>query len=95
LPLVAELTAINIANPGNSTITVTIRQRGASGVDSSPLITRDIPALGIFQTQVSAIFPGANLTNSGGELGNSPLQGEYASPPTFCASPSTHLFSLL
>ena len=62
LPLAAGQTEINVANLGNAAITVTIRLRGANGVDSSSAITRDIAALGIFQSQVSAIFPSANLT---------------------------------
>jgi len=62
LPLVAGRTEINIANPGNLTITVTIHLRRADGVESSAAVTRDIPSLGIFQSQVSAIFPAADLT---------------------------------
>jgi hypothetical protein len=61
LPLVAGQTEINIANPGASAITVTIRLRGANGTESATAVTRDIPALGIFQSQVLAIFPSANL----------------------------------
>lgn len=62
LPLVAGQTEINIANPGNAAITVTIHLRGANGVESSAPVTRDIQALGIFQSQVLAIFPSADLT---------------------------------
>jgi hypothetical protein len=78
LPLVAEQTEINIANPGSSAITVTIRLRGASGVESSAAVTRDIPALGIFQGQVLAIFPGANLAQ--------PTHIRITSPGAFAAT---------
>jgi hypothetical protein len=78
LPLVAGQTEINIANPGNSTITVTIHLRGADGVESSAPVTRDIPALGIFQSQVSAIFPSADLTQ--------PTHIRVTSPGPFAAT---------
>jgi hypothetical protein len=78
LPLVAGQTEINIANPGNSTITVTIHLRGASGLESSEPLTRDIPAMGIFQSQVSAIFPSANLTQ--------PTHIRMTSPGAFAAT---------
>jgi len=61
LPLVAAQTELNIANPGVSAITVTIRLLGTLGQAAASTITRDIPALGVFQSQASAIFPGANL----------------------------------
>jgi hypothetical protein len=64
LPLVAGQTEINIANPGNSTITVTIHLRTANGAESSAPLTQNIPPLGIFQSQVSTIFPSADLTQA-------------------------------
>jgi hypothetical protein len=78
LPLVAGQTEINIANPGNSTITVTIHLRGADGVEFSAPVTRDVLALGIFQSQVSAIFPSANLAQ--------PTHIRVTSPGAFAAT---------
>ena len=78
LPLVAGQTEINVANPGNSTITVTIHLRGANGVEPSAPAMRDIPALGTFQSQVSAIFPTADLTQ--------PTHIRITSPGPFAAT---------
>jgi len=78
LPLVARQTEINIANPGNSAITVTIHLRGADGVEFSAAVTRDIPASGIFQSQVLTIFPGADLAQ--------PAHIRITSPGVFAAT---------
>jgi hypothetical protein len=62
LPLVASQTEINIANPNNAPIAVTIRLREPNGVESSAPVTVTIPELGVFQEMASALFPNASLT---------------------------------
>jgi hypothetical protein len=62
LPLVAPRTEINIANPGTSTISVTIHLRELNGVEFAAPVTRIIPGLGVFQAMASAIFPNVDFT---------------------------------
>jgi hypothetical protein len=62
LPLVAPRTEINIANPGNSTVVVTLHLRELNGVEFAAPVTATIPGLGVFQGMASAIFPNANFS---------------------------------
>ena len=62
LPLVAQQTEINIANPNSSAISVTIHLRESNGVELSTPVTATIPGFGVFQSTASATFPGATFT---------------------------------
>jgi hypothetical protein len=63
-PLVTQSTEINIANPGASTNSVTIRLFGEGGTELAAAATRSITGNGVFQGQASALFPSANLENA-------------------------------
>jgi hypothetical protein len=63
-PLVTEKTELNIANTGTGTNGVTIRLFGEAGTELAAAVTNTIAAKGVLQSQVSALFPTANLNNA-------------------------------
>jgi hypothetical protein len=67
-PLVAGQAEINIANVPNlsrpGANTVIFRLRGAGGTDLTAPATRVIQPLGVYQAQVSALFPDADLSKA-------------------------------
>jgi len=63
-PLVIAQTEINIANGVGTSNTVTIRVRDNNGVDLAAPVNRALAGNGGFQSQVSALFPGVDLTQA-------------------------------
>jgi len=63
-PLVTTNTELNIANTAAGANNVTIRLFGADGVELASAATRSIALNGVLQSQVSALFPNANLDNA-------------------------------
>src|SRR5262249_26958466 len=63
-PIVSGQTEINVANPGNSGLTVTLRLIDAGGIEIASSSAQTLAAHGFIQAQASSLFPGANLTQA-------------------------------
>jgi hypothetical protein len=63
-PLVTAGTELNIANTAPSTNSVAIMLFAADGTELASAVTRSIAPAAVLQSQVSALFPAANLDNA-------------------------------
>ena len=64
IPLIAGTTELNIANPGATSNSVTIRLLGEAGTELGTAVTASIPASGVYKSDVATAFPAATMASA-------------------------------